>query len=99
MTMEEIAQRLAHLENQYEDAAARLMVTEGLLSSIVRHVPASAAVIEDFKIHQDYLVTASLNSSGATDQWIAKLQSAREVMLFRLSISADQGRTARDSKP
>lgn len=94
-----LEQRLVGLEELYDDALARLTVSEGLLSSIVRHCPEAAAVVEDFKIHQDYLETANLNSSGATDQWIAKLQLAREVMLFRVSISADQGRTARDSKP
>ena len=91
---EELEQRLARLEKQYEDASARLMVSEGLLSSVVRHIPQAAAVIDDFKIHQDYLEIASLNSTGATDEWIAKLKAAREVMLFRLSISADQAQAA-----
>ncbi len=91
---EELEQRMARLEKQYEDASARLMVSEGLLSSVVRHIPQAVAVIDDFKIHQDYLEIASLNSTGATDEWIAKLKAAREVMLFRLSISADQAQTA-----
>lgn len=88
MTIEEPEQRLAQLEQLHEDASARLMVSEGLLSSIVRRLPDAAAVIEDFKVHHDYLEAASLNSSKATDGWIAKLQAAREVMLFRLSISS-----------
>lgn len=87
---EDLEQRLRRLEKQYEDASARLMVSEGLLSAVVRHLPHAAAVIEDFKVHQDYLEIASLNSTGATDEWIAKLKAAREVMLFRLSVSADR---------
>ena len=87
---EELEQRLARLEKQCEDASARLTVSEGLLSSVVRHLPQAAAVIDDFKFHQDYLETASLKSTAATDEWIAKLRAAREVMLFRLSIGADQ---------
>lgn len=93
MTMDEIAQRLDRLQNQHEDVSARLMVSEGLLSAIVRHIPNAAAVIADFKLHQDYLEIASLNSTGATDESIAKLKAAREVMLFRLSMSADQAQT------
>jgi hypothetical protein len=96
MTVEEIAQILARLERQCEDVSARLMVSEGLLSAVVRHLPGAADVIADFKLHQDYLEVASLNSTGASDEGIAKLKAAREVMLFRLSISGDQAQIAPD---
>ena len=91
---DELEQRLVRLEKKFEDASARLMVSEGLLSAVVRHLPQATAVIEDFEIHQDYLEIASLNSTGATDGWIAELKAAREVMLFRLSTSADQAQPA-----
>ncbi|MBB3176353.1 hypothetical protein [Variovorax sp. Sphag1AA] len=88
MTTQELMQKLATLEERHEDLAARLMVCEGMLAAVVRSFPQAASAIGDFKVHQDYLEAASLNSSGVTDSWIAKLRAAREVMLFRLSIDA-----------
>ena len=98
MKTQELEQRLAHLEAQIEDATARLMVCEGMLAAVVRSIPEATTAIADFKVHQDYAEGASLNSSGVTDAWIAKLQAAREVMLFRLSINPSQPSSIRGPK-
>jgi len=95
----EIEQRLARLEERLDEASARAMVSEGLLAAVVRHLPQVAAVIADFELHQDYLEAASLNSTGATDAWIAKLQAARTVMLFRVKTPPDPPSDPQISKP
>jgi hypothetical protein len=65
MTNDALAQQLARLENQYEDAAARPMMTEGLRSAIVRHLPEAATFVDDFKVHEDDLMAASPNSMSS----------------------------------
>ena len=98
MKTAELEQRLAHLEARLEDASARLMVCEGMLAAVVRRIPEATTAIADFQVHQDYAEGASLHSSGVTDAWIAKLRAAREIMLFRLSVSADSASGPRDLK-
>jgi len=84
VTPKDLEERLARLEERYESTAAQVVVSEIMLMSLVRHLPQAADIVADFELHQEYLQAQGLNSPGATDSWLAKLQAAREVLLWRL---------------
>ena len=86
MTPKDLEERMARLEELYESTAAQVVVSEVMLMSLVTHLPQAAHIVAEFELHQEHLQAQGLNSPGATDSWLAKLQAAREVLLWRLGI-------------